>query len=634
MWSPARSLRATYTNKAKHDRNLLHGGPFFTGSKNDTQARRVYVFDMNTEIFQPVREATAPNQRPPLRLWPGVAIVALQWLGRFVVSAVVPAAMPFGVFGALVGGLAILVWWLFFSRARWSDRLGVIAVMIVAMFATSRVIHASIATGMMGFMFVVYAIPLLCLALVAWAAASRNLADRPRRAWMVVSILLACAPWTLLRTGGFTSDLDHEFAWRWAATPEDRLLAQGGGKPMNAAESGAEVVPAPLAAAKNGANWPSFRGPNRDSVLRGVQIETDWSATPPVELWRRPVGPGWSSFAVAGGLIYTQEQRGEDEVVACYNLASGEPVWRHDDATRFWESNAGPGPRGTPTLHGGRVYTFGATGVLNALDALSGAVVWTRNAAGDTNRKTPDWGFASSPLVLDDLVVVAVSGTLAAYDPATGNPRWVGPTEGGSYSSPHLMEIDGVRQIVVMSGDGATSVAPADGKVLWQFPWKDFAIVQPAQVANGNLLISTGNTAGVRRVEVTRKQDTWTVEERWASNRLKAYFNDFVLHKDHAYGFDGGILACIAVADGERKWKGGRYGSGQVLLLADQDLLLVVSEQGGLALVKAVPGEFAELARFPAVEGKTWNHPVLAGDVLLVRNDREMVAFRVALKGG
>jgi outer membrane protein assembly factor BamB len=572
------------------------------------------------------RENNEPHPPQPLRLWPGVVIVALQWLARFVVPLVVPEATPVGVMAGLAGGLAVIVWWVFFSRAPWSERLGALAVMLVALLATSRLVHPSVAGGMMGFMLPVYALPVLSFSLVAWAAASRNLSNGPRRLSLIVTMLLACGIWTLVRTGGFNSGLDHDWAWRWAPTPEDRLLAQTRDSTPPARP---EQSRGTSAITKSGASWPGFRGPGRDSIVRGVRIETNWTASPPVELWRRPVGPGWSSFAVSGGLLYTQEQRGEDEVVACYNLGNGEPVWRHQDAARFWESNAGAGPRGTPTLHDGRVYTFGATGIVNALDALTGAVVWSRNAATDTKKKAPDWGFASSPLVVGDLVIVAVTGTLAAYDLATGAPRWVGPPDGESYSSPHLLEIDGIPQIFLMGGAGATSVAPADGKVLWQHAWKGFAIVQPAQIANGDFLISTGDRLGVRRIAVTHQADTWTVSERWTSNRLKAYFNDHVLHRGHAYGFDGGILACVDLEDGARKWKGGRYGSGQLLLLADQDVLLVLSEQGELALVAAKPGEFTELARFPALEGKTWNHPALAGNILLVRNDREMVAFRL-----
>jgi outer membrane protein assembly factor BamB len=383
------------------------------------------------------------------------------------------------------------------------------------------------------------------------------------------------------------------------------------------------------------ANWPGFRGPHRDGIVRGVRIRTDWPASPPVEMWRRPVGPGWSSFAVRGDLLYTQEQRGDDEVVSCHNLITGAPVWRHTDAVRFWESNAGAGPRATPTLGGGRLYTFGATGILNALDASNGTVVWSRNVASDTGAEVPVWGFSNSPVVVDDVVIVH-AGMLVAYGLATGDRRWSGPARGGSYSSPQLLMIGGVAQILMMSETGATSVAPADGTLLWEHPWPGSPIVQPARVADGDVLVSTAGASGgigMRRLAVAHGSGGWKVEERWTSIGLKPYFNDFVVHKGHAFGFDGSILACIDLQDGQRRWKGGRYGYGQLVLLPDQDLLLVLSEEGELALVAATPDRFTELARFPGVEGKTWNHPVLAGDVLLVRNGQEMAAFRLSPAG-
>ena len=571
--------------------------------------------------------ANSPT-RKPLRLWPGVAILTLMFLARFVVPVALPEAMPYGVMGGLGAGALIVLWWALLSRAPWTERLGAIALMAVALVATPYILHESIATGNMGFMFFVYAVPLLSLAFVIWAAASRGLATGPRWASMVAAIFLPCGVWALFQTGGNTTDLDHDFAWRWAKTPEERLLAQADEPTALPDRPAATTGADPVATV-----WPSFRGTDRDSILHGVRIETDWATSPPIELWRRKVGPGWSSFAVRSDLLYTQEQRGEEEVVACYHAATGEPVWRHRDTARFWESVGGAGPRGTPTLAHGRVYTLGGTGIVNVLDAADGTVVWSRDAAADTGAELPVWGFSGSPLVTGDLVVVAASGALIAYDLATGDPRWTGPAAGEGYSSPHLMTIDGVEQILQLNGDGLIGVAPADGSVLWEHAWSGYPIVQPAQTADGDLLFSVSSSSGTRRVAVAQGPGGWTAEERWTSLGLKSYFNDFVVHEGHAYGFDGSILAAIDVRDGERKWKGGRYGGGQLFLLADQDLLLVLSEKGELALVSATPDGFNELARFPAIEGKTWNHPVLAGDILLVRNAEEMAAFRLSLAG-
>ena len=587
--------------------------------------------------------------REPLRLWPGVTAAVLLCVVRYVLPVVAPRAFLFGAMGGFVCALAIVVWWVFFSRAPWSERLGAVALAVIALVATKRIVHVSVATGMMGMMFMLYAIPVLSLALVAGAVAGRRLSDGPRRASLAAAILLACGAMALLRTDGITGGAGAQWAWRWTKTPEQRLLAQAGDEPPVSAAAAAAVtprqqpaphadaVPAALvstpAAAVARAEWPGFRGPGRDGVARGVHIATDWSGTPPVELWRRPIGPGWSSCAVRGDLLYTQEQRGDDEVVSCYRVTTGQPVWRHGYAVRFWESNGGAGPRATPTLSDGRVYTMGATGILNALDAGNGAVAWSRNVASDTGTKVPMWGFASSPLVLDDVVIVAAIGKLVAYDRATGAPRWSGPAHGGSYSSPQRATIDGVEQVLLLSEIGATSVAPADGTVLWEHKWPGFTIVQPALIAGGDVLISTaGGTGGlgIRRLGVAHGPGGWTVRERWTSDGLCPYFNDLVVHRGHAYGFDGSTLACVDLEHGARKWEGGSFGNGQVVLLPDQDLLLVMSEEGELALVRATPDKFTEVARFPAIKGKTWNHPVLVGDTLLVRNGQEMAAFRLA----
>lgn len=576
---------------------------------------------------------TAPTDettRTSLRLWPAVAFVVLIWLLKLGVPRFAPDAIPLDMIGGAVGAVLVFLWWLFFSRAPWSERLGGAALMVVALLVTRQFLDVTLARAGMGLIFYIHALPVLATAMVIWAAATRGLPLATRRATMVATIVIACGVWTFVRTDGVTGSFSSQFAWRWSQTAEERLLALAADEPM----STAPATRADAATMDTGPGWPGFRGPNRDSVIPGVRIETDWTTSPPVELWRRPIGPGWSSFAVRGDLFYTQEQRGEEEIVAAYSVTTGEPMWRHRDPVRFWESEGGVGPRGTPTVRGDRVYALGATGILNALNADDGARVWSRDVAADSGVAIPGWGFASSPLVVGDMVVIAASGRLVAYDLVTGEPRWLGPAQGGGYSSPHLLEIDGVLQIVLMGGPKATSVSPADGTVLWEHEWPAGSrIVQPALTADGDLLISGGERTGLRSIAVAQGAGGWATEERWTTNRLKPYYSDFVIHDGHAYGFDGTILACIDVATGERKWKGGRYGTGQLVLLRDQSVLLVVTEDGELALVAAAPDQFTELALVPAMNGKTWNHPVLVDDLLLVRNGQEMVAFRLTLAG-
>jgi len=609
-----------------------------------------------------------PDPVSSLRLWPGIALAAFALLARFGLPVVMPDTPIFGMdaglaglLGSVIGTLGILLWWLFFSRAPWSERLGALVVMGVAVFATKAVAHPSIAGAGQGYLIYLGGIQLMALALVLWAVASRGRSVGVRRVSMAAALVAACGLWAILRTDGVSSSLlGSDYHWRWTPTAEELLLAKAANEPapvvaVPVATALPKEAPAPVAAATpvapaiapeivtadpalpevaSVAEWAGFRGNARDSVIHGVRINSDWSTSPPNQIWRRAVGPGWSSFAVHGDLIYTQEQRGDEEMVAAYRLSTGEPVWRHGNAVRFYESNGGAGPRATPTLYKGRVFAHGATGIVNALDARTGKVLWSHDSSADTGVPVPGWGFSSSPLVIDDKVIVAASGALIAYDAATGERRWLMKSRGGSYSSPHLLTIDGVDQVVLMGGQGTTGVAVADGRVLWANEWAGAPMVQPALLAGGDLVITSADAMGglgVRRLGLANGPSGWTVTERWTSRGLKPYFNDYVIHKGHAYGFDGNILSAVNLETGERAWKGGRYGNGQMLLLADQDLLLVTSEEGELALVSATPAKYTEIARVPALNAKTWNHPVIVGDVLLVRNGEEMAAFRLSL---
>jgi outer membrane protein assembly factor BamB len=594
----------------------------------------------------------------PLRLWPVIAIwiafaaaVAASWL--VLEESIV-------LLSTAAGALLILIWWITLSRSRWQERIGALVLMAVTVAVVRATAHPSIVGGAQLMLSYILGVFYACFALAAWALIADRFEGTAR--WLTLAAALLVIGWlpiTLMRFEGVKGGAGFVMHLRWTPTPEDLLLAQGPEplKPLPPApvvETPAPAVAAPVekpaqpvvpvekiekkvdtptpTVELGPAEWPGFRGPNRDSVVRNVRINTDWTASPPVQMWRRPVGPGWSSFSVRGDLLYTQEQRGNEEIVGCYRVSTGEPVWRHADPVRFYESNGGAGPRGTPTIDKDRVYSMGATGILNALDARTGKRIWSHDTSAENKREVPFWGISSSPLVVDDIVIVSVGGTLAGYDVTTGKQRWTGPGHGGSYSSPHPVTIDGVTQVLILSSPGVVSVNPVDGKLLWDYKYEGGAIIQPAVTDDGDILINAMSAmggVGTKRLTIKHDASGWTPEERWTTNGMKPYFNDYVIHKGHVYGFDNNILACVDLADGKRKWKGGRYGNGQMLLLADQDLLLVTSEEGELALVSATTDQYKEIAKIPLFDEKTWNHPVVVGNVLLVRNGAEMAAFRL-----
>lgn len=384
---------------------------------------------------------------------------------------------------------------------------------------------------------------------------------------------------------------------------------------------------------------PEFRGPRRDGVVPGPALDLDWASRPPEELWKHPIGGGYSSWAVVGPWAVTQEQRGEDEAVVCYDIRTGDQAWVYRYPALFTERMGGDGPRATPTIVAGRVYSLGATGILVCLDGATGQRLWHVNVLDTVHAANLEWGMAGSPLVLDDKVVVCPgvqkapgpSASVVAFNAADGSVAWKSGEHQAGYSSPMMAKLSGAEQILVFDGRGISGYLPGTGESLWRYGWKsdyDVNAVQPLVVGDDKVLISSNSGAALLTVKKD-ESGNWQARPVWSNRNMKCDYSSPILHGGHVYGLDVNILACVDVNTGERAWKGGRYGHGQILLRGKT--IVVLSEKGMLALVEARPDKFVERAKLQAIEGKTWNVPVLVGDVLLARNHLEMAAFKLPL---
>ena len=387
-------------------------------------------------------------------------------------------------------------------------------------------------------------------------------------------------------------------------------------------------------------DWPAFRGPNRDDVVVGESLRSDWDAKPPKQLWKHPIGSGWGAFAVIGRRAWTLEQRGENEMCVCYDTETGRELWSHSDSVRFSSPEGGVGPCSTPTVHDGKVFTQGATGILNCLDAATGVLVWTHNMLEDAGSPNLSWGQCGSPLIVDDLVIVspganneaskAKKSAVIAYRQLDGAKAWAVADGRGSYASPHLATLNGERQVLIVFGHGIEGLSPKTGENRWSFLWENSQRInaaQPLAVGDTRVLIGSGYGKGSVLIgfQPNDKWGAWDALERWQSKQFKLKFNGAVRRGDHVYGLDEGMLTCLSLKNGKRLWKQGRYGYGQMLLVEDK--LLILSEEGDVVLVPATSETPRELARFHAIDGKTWSHPVLSRGRLLVRKSDEAACF-------
>jgi outer membrane protein assembly factor BamB len=414
------------------------------------------------------------------------------------------------------------------------------------------------------------------------------------------------------------------------------------GPPDSAAKPEEQPSPQPSAGAnsptpsgaggRSSAYWTGFRGPRRDGIYTQQPVRTTWPPEGLTPLWKQPAGEGYASFAIANGRAFTIEQRREKEVVVAYDVATGRELWTNAWDAHFSDSMGGDGPRATPTWHQGKVYALGAEGELRCLDAETGKLLWRHDILKENDASNLSWAMAGSPLVVDDKVIVLPGGrrgrSVVAYHKDSGAPLWAALDDKQAYTAPMVATLAGRRQLIVVSAARAAGLTLEDGRLLWEYPWvTDFGVnaAQPIVVGTNRVFLSAGYGHGAAVVELTAEGEGYRARTAWQNTRMKNKFTSSVLHQGHIYGLDEAILACIDASTGELKWKGGRYGYGQLVLASGH--LILLAENGELVLVAASPDSHQELARFAALEGKTWNHPALSDGYLLVRNSQEMAAF-------
>ena len=459
--------------------------------------------------------------------------------------------------------------------------------------------------------------------IVLWLVFFSRLPKFPRKAGLFGIVVLLAAGYALFEIKGTSGDLTPIIGWRFQS--DDLAVPEA---TSTLAEATKTIVGA--------ADFPQFFGPNRDGKLSGPMLALDWKAQPPVDIWRKEVGAGWSGFSVVGRFAITQEQRGEMETVVCYDLSTGDVIWTHTDAARYFTTLGGLGPRATPTIDGDLVFTQGATGILNCLKVRTGKSIWSVDILEDNAAKLPQWGVSGSPLILDDLVIVNPGGpsrrSIVAYKKATGERAWSGGSNGANWSSPALATIGGVRQILMFGHEGIAGHDANGGKVLWSYPWKGGHphVSMPLALDGDHVLVSSGYGTGSQALKITALESgDFTVDRAWRSMAMKAKFVNLIQLDGYIYGLDDGSLACMNAETGKRAWKGDRFGHGQILLIGK--VLLLLAENGEAILFDPNPEEQREWTRFQALTGKTWNPPALAGAYLLVRNDKETACFRLPI---
>lgn len=464
------------------------------------------------------------------------------------------------------------------------------------------------------------------LALGLWVLVSK-LRWRAKLLILCTAVLIAVGGFLLAtrlvkRVGTYASNGAPHLVWKWSR-PADTYLAPA---LLTGRSQEIDLNPTPT-------DWPQFLGPRRDNAIDDPGLCQDWAAHPPRQLWRRPVGAGWGSFAIVNKFTFTQEQRGSQEITTCAEARTGAVRWQHANLVRFSDKTGGDGPRATPTAIDGRVYVMGATGILDCLDGQTGKALWSHNVMAETGRHNLPWGKSCSPLVTDGLVVVtggaARGPTLLAYDQEDGNRRWEAGTDQAAYCSAAGAKLGGSPEVVVVAASTVSGFDRHTGTLRWTFPWPGNPArgTQPVPLPGDRIFVCAGYGLGCVMLHISTDRGRQSAQPLWSNKKLRTIFSNAVVYDGCIYGLDDGVLTCLDAVTGTRQWREGHYGHGQLLLVGNR--LIVQAESGTIALVNASSKSYSELASFPALDGKTWNHCALSGHLLLTRNDHEAACFEL-----
>jgi outer membrane protein assembly factor BamB len=502
------------------------------------------------------------------------------------------------------------------------SRFGYLAIILLVAILVFSFVSAELSFSGRPSVDMLYLLAVTNLAVYLWIRIASGWNSRTHTKVVVVLVILQVVLFATVQMEGIRGNGRPVFAWRWAPLPADDFNA-----PLTTNARTADID------AETTSRWPQFRGPKRNGISEKNIL--NWKDSPPKRLWKQPIGSGWSSFAIVGPWCFTQEQRASEECLVCYEKETGKQIWCNTGQERFSEITGGEGPRATPTYDSGYLYALGATGVLKCVDAKDGTTKWETDILIDHAAENCYFGMCASPLVVDNKVIVSPGGkgsSLVAYDKTNGELIWKDGDGDASYSSPVAMTISGVDQILIFNGDGLFAHDMATGTVLWHIDWisneeEKNNVCQPIQIGDSDVFISSGYGMGSARFNIEHRDSEWTVKTVWENQNLKSKFSSAVLHRDHIYGLDLGIMVCLDAKTGDRKWKDGRYAHGQFIKAGD--FFIVQSERGYLAQVLVSPSHFEETARVKGLDHRTWTHPAIADGILLIRNDREMAAYQL-----